>query len=153
MIDIAVPRNIDPKIESIDNIFVYNVDSLEKIANENLQNRKDEVELANEIVQEDRDDYLEWYKTLKIVPAIIQLQKTFDNVRETELKKYRRRKLKHLSDEDFAIIEELTNKIMNKTLHNPIVALKKSQTLSDEGHHSKYAAAEKTRVIEEIFKK
>jgi len=148
IIDIAVPRNIDPKIESIDNIYVYNVDSLEKIANENLQNRKDEVDLAKKIVQEDKDEYFNWYKTLKIVPTIMRLQETFDYSRKNELNKYRRRKLKHLSNEDFAIIDELTSKIMNKTLHQPIIALK-----SEAGYHSKNVAAEKTKIIEEIFKK
>ncbi len=151
MIDIAVPRNIDPDVAEKHSIFLYNVDDLEKIADENLKNRLKEMELATALIQSDVDEFFDWYEQLEVVPVIVKMQKTFENIRRSELRKYRKRKMKHLSEEDFHLVEELTNQIMTKSLHNPIVNLKKIRSDHASKGHSGKTLKEKTRIIEELF--
>jgi len=148
LIDIAVPRNIEPAVSTIHDVFLYNIDNLKSIADENLKNRIHETKLAMELIDADAEDFLHWYQSLEIVPLIVSIQETFSTIRNEELQKYRRRKLKHLSDDDFAIVEELTNQIMSKTLHIPISYLK---DLSDNYH--KKESKEKTRLLQEMFKR
>ncbi len=147
LIDIAVPRNIDPAAGHIRDVFLYNIDDLKSIADENLKNRLNETKLAYQMIEADTEEFLHWYESLQIVPLIAKIQKTFETIRNDELKKYRRRKLKHLEDKDFAIIEELTRQIMTKTLHIPISYLKELGTHC----HSK-EAKEKANLLKEIFK-
>jgi glutamyl-tRNA reductase len=155
LIDIAVPRNIDPRIADYHDIFLYNIDDLKMIADENLKNRLNEVEIAEKLIESDAEEFYRWYEGLEVVPAIQRIRETFDGIRKKELKKYRHRKLKHLSDEDFKYIEDLTAQIMTKTLHNPIMHLKQYQ--SEKSGHSRGNAAdsvkEKTKFIVELFEK
>jgi glutamyl-tRNA reductase len=151
MIDIAVPRNIDPAIAKLHNIFLYNIDDLKSISDENLKNRLKEVEIARQLIDADTDDFLEWYEGLEVVPTIVKIQNKFDQIRKNEVNKYRRRKLKHLSDEDFMLVEELTRQIMTKTLHNPITTLKKYQSSDEDEHVGKKSLRERTKIIEELF--
>ncbi len=153
LIDIAVPRNIDPAAQSLPNIFLYNVDDLESIADENLKNRLNEVEIASRLVESDTAEFMEWYEGLEVVPAIVRIQNRFDEIRNSELRRYRKRRLKHLSEEDFRIVEDLTNQIMTKTLHNPIMHLKRYTDGGNKGHDVRERIREKTRLIEELFDK
>lgn len=148
MIDIAVPRNVDPAIGDMSNIFLYNIDDLKSIADENLKSRLREVELAKRLIELDTEEFYKWYEGLAVVPAIVNIQKKFDEIRRREVNKYRRRKLKHISDEDFCIIEELTAQIMAKTLHNPIMYLKGFTT---RGEQERKAVKESIRIIEGLF--
>ena len=109
-----------------------------------------ELEAANTIVVTEMESYMEWYGQLCIVPTIVKLQKTFDDVRISELEKVRRKKMKHLSDEDFELVKELTYKIMKKTLHKPIVSIKKYHSSMREENHGD-EVAERRKFIEEIF--
>jgi len=147
LIDIAVPRNIDPEAGDIHDVFLYNIDDLKSIADENLKSRLNETTLAYEMIDADTEEFLHWYESLQIVPLIAKIKESFETIRNDELKKYRRRKLKHLNDKDFAIIEELTQQIMTKTLHIPISYLKELGTNSNSKE-----AKEKTKLLQEIFK-
>lgn len=151
IIDISVPRSVDPRIGGLSGVFLYNIDDLKTIADENLKNRLREVELAKSLVQSDTDEFMAWYGRLSLVPAIVRIKDKFDGIRKGELSRYRRRKLKHLSDGDFKIIEELTRQIMTKTLHTPISRLKRGngEGSADGG---KEEAKETARLIEELFK-
>jgi glutamyl-tRNA reductase len=149
MIDISIPRSLDPGLSKMDNIFLYNVDDLQTIADENLKNRLKEVELARQLIESDVDEFYLWYEGLVVVPAIIGIQDKFDEIRRGELEKYRKRKLKHLSDEDFKLIEDLTNQIMTKTLHNPIMFLR-SFNAADE--KDKETIRENVKIIEDLFR-
>ena len=151
MIDIAVPRNIDPAVAKLHNIFLYNIDDLKSISDENLKNRLKEVEMARQLVDADASDFIEWYEGLEIVPTIVKIQNKFDHIRKNEINRYRRRKLKHLSDKDFSLVEELTKQIMTKTLHNPIATLKKYKSSGDRELAGKKSLREKTKIIEELF--
>lgn len=137
MIDIAVPRNIDPAVAAIDNVILYNIDDLKSIADENLKSRLMEVEAAMQIVHSDADEMIEWYEGLEMVPMIVHIQESFDKIREQELLKCRRRQLKHLSDEEFQHIDDLTRQIISKILHNPIMMIKKNKALHVEGYQEK----------------
>ncbi len=148
MIDIAVPRSIDPDTGNLNNIFLYNIDDLKSIADENLKNRLKEVDLAKQLIESDTEDFYEWYEGLSVVPTIINIQNKFDEIRKKEISRYKRRKLKELSDEDFQIVEEMTTQIMTKTLHNPIMYLKGYQT-SNERERKKII--EHAKIIEKLF--
>jgi glutamyl-tRNA reductase len=152
LIDIAVPRNIDPAVAELANIFLYNIDDLKSIAGENLKSRLGEVEVATRMVEADAREFMEWYEGLAAVPAISRIQEKFEDIRRRELVRYRKKKLKHLSDEDFRLIEDLTSQIMTKTLHNPITHLKK-YTGAARGHKGERSLEEAARIIMEMFDK
>lgn len=147
MIDIAVPRNIDPACGKINNVFLYNIDDLKSIADENLKNRLKEVDIALGLVESDADDYMRWYDGLAITPAITKIRGKLDEIRRQELEKYRRRKMKHFSEEDYRLVEELTRQIMTKTLHNPIEFLKKNHG----GPRKKETSEDTAKIIEDLF--
>ncbi len=150
MIDIAIPRSIDPATGRLDNIFLYNVDDLQTIADENLKNRLREVELAKELIEADVDEFYKWYEGLFVVPVIVNIQQKFEEIRVNELIKYRRKRLKHLTEEDFNIIEDLTNQIMTKTLHNPIMYLR---NLDAGNEKEKKSMKDNVRIVEDLFGK
>jgi len=152
LIDIAVPRNIDPAVAELSDIFLYNIDDLKSIADENLKSRLGEVELAARMVEADAREFMEWHEGLAAVPAISRIQEKFEEIRRRELDRYRKKRLKHLSDEDFHLIEELTNQIMTKTLHNPITHLKKYAD-GTRGHRGERPLEEAVRIIMEMFDK
>ncbi len=150
LIDISVPRNIDPCVNDIEGVHLYNIDDLKHIADENLKNRMNEVILAEQIINADATEFFEWYEGLEMVPMLIKVQQNFDEIRINELKKYRRRKMKHFSDEDFTIVMDLTKQIMTKTLHKPIMALKRYQELKNSGNNGEHLVDIES-VIEELF--
>jgi glutamyl-tRNA reductase len=88
-----------------------------------------------------------------VAPTIVSIQNTFEDIRSKELARYRKKKLKHLSDEDFALIEELTRQIMTKTLHNPIINLKRHHRSSCDDNSEKEHLRVQTKFIEELFSK
>nr|HPN14231.1 hypothetical protein [Spirochaetota bacterium] len=152
IIDIAVPRNVDPEVVSLDNVILYNIDNLKEIADRNLENRLNEVNAAMEIVHDDANDLLEWYEGLEMVPMIVKMQESFDRIREDELAKFRRRQLKNLSEEDIQVVDDLTKQIISKILHNPIMAIKQNSALNLNGYHNKEDIKQKLKIIEELFK-
>ena len=114
----------------------------------NLKNRLKEVDVAKQIIDSDADEFYDWYEGLEVIPLIVGIQDKFNKIRREELDKYKRRKLKHIKDEDFKIIEEMTSQIMSKTLHNPIMYLKGYQL----GEKSKKThLKESVKLIEDIF--
>jgi glutamyl-tRNA reductase len=152
IIDIAVPRNVDPAVRGIDSVYLFNIDDLKEIAEENMKNRLKEVEAAQQIVQADAADLLDWYEGLEIVPLIVRMQNIFNTIRDQELRKYRRRQLKHLSDDDLELVEDLTKQIVSKILHNPIMAIKENKESCVTGYNTTEAIKEKIRLLEELFK-
>lgn len=151
LIDIAVPRNIDPNVGDIENIHLYNVDDLQGIADENLKNRISEAELATEFIEANVREYYEWYNELSVAPTIVSIQNKFDEIRQHELDRYRKKKLKHLSEDDFALIEDLTKQIMTKTLHNPIINLKKQHRTSECHEEERKHLHQQRKFVEELF--
>ena len=152
LIDIAVPRNIEPSVTETRNVYLYNIDNLKGIADNNMKERMNEIEKANSIIDEDIDEFINWHDELSITPTITFIKNKFDEIRENELKKYRNKKLKHLSDDDFRLVKELTFQIMNKTLHNPIMNLKKRISDSAESESDELLKMN-TKFLEDIFTK
>lgn len=147
IIDIAVPRNVDPLAGEISGVTLINIDGLKKIADENMKHRLKEVDLARHVISRGANDFMKWYNELEVVPLITKIRRNYNELRKKVLEKYRRRKLKHLSEDDFRNIEELTYQIMTKTLHNPIMAIKKYQRSKSNGH------VNIETIVDELFKR
>ncbi|MEF9426465.1 MAG: glutamyl-tRNA reductase [Candidatus Mariimomonas ferrooxydans] len=123
IIDISVPRNIDPQINDIDNIYLYDIDDLQGVISTNIQERNKEAEKAERIVDEEVEAILKWHASLSAVPTIVALRDKAETIRKEELEKIHR-KLGHLKEEEIKSIESLTSSIINKLIHWPIAALK-----------------------------
>lgn len=123
LIDIAVPRDIDPAAGAIDNVYLYNIDNLQDIVDGNLQIRKKEAEKAEAIIDEEVANYREWYNTLEVVPTIVSLREKMEGIIRGELAKSGSW-MENLTEEERKNIEGLANSIINKVLHDPITGLK-----------------------------
>lgn len=123
LIDIAVPRDIDPKVNELDNVFVYDIDDLQNVVDSNLQERQKEALKAEAIIEEELKSFREWMNYLHVKPVLISLRKTFEEVKKSEFEEAKK-KLSHLNDKDFQVIEALLNAVINKALHKPTVYLK-----------------------------
>lgn len=123
LIDIAVPRDIDPQTGEIDNVYLYNIDNLQDIVDGNLKSRKKEAERAESIIEEEVSKYLEWYNTLEVVPTIVSLRGKMDGIIKGELVKSNSW-MQNLGEEERKNVEILADSIINKILHDPIIGLK-----------------------------
>jgi glutamyl-tRNA reductase len=124
-IDIAVPRDIDPKVNDVPNVYLYTVDDLNGIVQSNLEQRGKEAEKAEEIVSQEIGQFFKWLSSLDITPTIVALRSKFDEVRRAELDKTLAN-WKDLPPDGQKRLEALTNAIMNKLLHSPTSLLKKA---------------------------
>jgi glutamyl-tRNA reductase len=122
-IDIAVPRNVDPGLEELDGIFVYNIDALQHVATANAQKRQKEAERAEAIVTEEVARFYSRLEARRVVPTIVSLQRHFESIRQGELQRLRGQ-LGKLSMAQEAAVESLTRGILKKVLHAPVSALK-----------------------------
>lgn len=123
VIDIAVPRNIDPAINDLDSIYLYNTDDLQGVVEVNMQERSREAEKAGEIIDSEVEAFLKWLKTLSATPTIVALRQKAEKVRREELDKLFR-KLGPIEEEKVRAIEHLSSSIVNKLIHPPTNALK-----------------------------
>ncbi len=130
LIDISVPRNIEPRINEIDNIYLYDIDDLQTVVSANLKEREKEATKAEEIIIAEVTTFTDWIRTLDVVPTIVALREKVEEIRRAELEKTLS-KLRDISDEERKSIEGLTNSIVNKILHAPLVALKHRSNSSD----------------------
>lgn len=123
LIDISVPRNIDPAINDMDNVYLYNVDDLNDVVDTNKQERQKEAEKAEEIVEEEIETFKKWLSTLDSVPAVVALREKAEAIRKEELDRFFNR-FPELGEKERKAIEGLSSAIMNKLIHGPTVALK-----------------------------
>ena len=133
-IDIAVPRDIDPKINEIDNVYVYDIDDLEGIVEVNKEERKKEVAQAQGIIAEGVKSFSQWQRGLEVVPTILALREQAEDVRRREVAKTLAL-MKNSSEENRKLLEMLTTSIVNKILHHPISMLKHQE---ERGHGKLY---------------
>ncbi len=122
-IDIAVPRDIDPKINNLNNAFIYDIDDLKDVVDENIESRQQEATKGERIVDEAVIRFREWYDNMDVVPTIIALRSKIDNIAQSEINKTLR-SLEHLSDDDCRAIRRMANAMTQKILHDPTVLLK-----------------------------
>jgi glutamyl-tRNA reductase len=132
LIDISVPRNIDPKVNQIDNVFLYDIDDLQLVIRSNLQGRQQEALKAETIVLEEVEGVLRWFRSLDAIPTIVALKNKAEEIRKAEMEKALSR-MGELSDKQRETIEGLSNAIVNKLLHAPMVVLKEETHSSDAG--------------------
>lgn len=142
MIDIAVPRDIDPKINRIPGVYLYDIDDLRVVQGENLNSRKENLKKAEEIVLKVEKGFMDWMESLKVFPVIIDIKRKFEKIKETEVEKALR-KLEGGTGEQKEIIESLANSIIGKIFHDPITNLKKRT--------SGYEAALYSEVTRKLF--
>ncbi|MEJ2071110.1 MAG: glutamyl-tRNA reductase [Syntrophobacterales bacterium] len=134
MIDIGVPRDLDPKINDLDNVYLYNIDDLKEVVEENRERRQEAAIQAERLVAAETLKFMDWLKTLEVYPTIISLRQKAQAICQAELKKTLGN-LGTLTPEQEQALEILTESITNKLLHDPIVFLKGN-------HHRKRGQAE-----------
>jgi glutamyl-tRNA reductase len=122
-IDIAVPRNVDPEMNKLDGMFVYDIDDLQTVAGKNSNERKKEAERAEKIIEVEVERFAIRMKSLAVVPTILSLQEYCETIRQAEIDRVRG-KMGPLSPEQEAAMEAMTRGIINKLLHTPITTLK-----------------------------
>lgn len=120
IIDIGVPRNIDPEASKIDNVFLYDIDALNNMIDKNLEKRRAEIPKVKKIVFEELEQFYNWFRSLQVNPTIQELRTQFELIREDEVRK----NINRFSETDKELVEILTKRIVNKILHTPIVNLK-----------------------------
>ena len=125
LIDIAVPRNIEPSVNEIDNVFLYDIDDLQRVVSENLKTRLSEAERADEIVSDELERLEAWIQTRSVGPVIADLQDSLEKLRAAEIERVRS-KLGPLTPQQEQAIEQLTRGIVNKIAHGPIAALRRN---------------------------
>jgi glutamyl-tRNA reductase len=122
-IDIAVPRDVDPEMNKIDGIFVYDIDDLQQAVSSHVSDRKKEAERAESIVSEEVGKFHIRLQTLDVVPTIVSLQDHLETIRQAEIDRVRGRLGTMTTDQELAV-EALTRGIVNKIMHTPISTLK-----------------------------
>jgi glutamyl-tRNA reductase len=131
-IDIAVPRDIEPAVNDVDNAYLYNVDDLQSVVDGNIKERRKEAEKAETLVDAEVGTFEKWIASLQVVPTIVELRQSVDAMRAAELEKSLG-KLGHLEQKDRDQIAQLTQSLVNKILHSPLTVLKESSQTPEAG--------------------
>jgi len=122
-IDIAVPRDVDPGVNKVDGVFVYDIDDLQQAVAAHVADRKKEAERAEAIITVEVERFQTRLQTLDVVPTIVSLQDHLETIRQAEIDRVRGRLGKLDPDQELAI-DALTKGIVNKIMHTPITTLK-----------------------------
>ncbi len=127
LIDIAVPRDIEPAAAQVANVFLYDVDDIQGVSDTNRLEREREAQRAEEMVNQDVGQFMEWYRTLDVLPTIAALRQRAEDIREGELTKLLKRLDYKLTDGDTESLEAMTRAIVNKLLHDPTTYLREER--------------------------
>lgn len=127
MLDLGLPRNIDPEVGKLQNMFLKDIDALKHIIDTNLERRRAELPKVHAIINEELVAFGQWINTLKVRPTIVDLQSKFIEIKDKELERYRNK----VSDEELKRMEHLADRIMKKILHHPIKMLKSPISTAD----------------------
>jgi glutamyl-tRNA reductase len=129
-VDLAVPRDVDPSLASIDGCFVYDIDDLEAVVSASLQGRRAEAVEAERIVAAEAERFRAWQASLSVVPAIASLRARAEEIRSAELARIEAR-LERLPESERAVVDTVTAQIVNKLLHLPTVRMKEAAVTPD----------------------
>jgi len=143
LIDIAVPRDIDPAVRELDNVFLYDLDDLKSVADANLRERHKEAAAAEAIVDHEVRAYLEWQRSLDVIPVLSELRQRAETIRREEIDRARKH-LGPLNSEQERALEAATAAIVNKLLHPPTAHLKE---VAKNGH-----APEVVELVRRLFR-
>jgi glutamyl-tRNA reductase len=123
VLDIALPRDVDPSVADLDNVYLYNLDDLQAVIAASIERRRSNLPTAEQLIAGETVRYWDWVAGLAAVPVVTDLRARMEQVRERELAEALRR-LAHLSPSDREAVEQLSRSMMNKFLHEPSVRLK-----------------------------
>jgi glutamyl-tRNA reductase len=123
-IDIAIPRDIDPSVASIDNVYLYNIDDLIDVAKVNLEQRMGEIEKCHLIVKEEVERFVKFLEEQEVSPVIASLKARMERIAEEELKKAFSKDMKNTPQDQKLRIERLTKRIINRILRGPVLYLR-----------------------------
>ena len=141
-VDIAVPRDVEPGVNSLDNVFCYDVDDLKQVVDANLRERMREAQRAEAMIRGEVDRFAAALLEGEVVPTIVSLRERLESIRQAEVAKALAR-LPGASDETRQVVEALSTSIVNKILHTPITKLRES---SRSGHGRSW-----TELVHELF--
>jgi len=142
LMDIAVPRDIDPETRKIDYVFYHDLDSLNIIVEQNLTKRKSEIPKVEKIIEEELENFWEWYNSLQAAPTIKDLRDFFEDIRNEEVEKNKNK----FATEDQEKLDIVTKRIINKILHHPTIELRKADDSTGSGD-----SATKIGIIRDLF--
>lgn len=131
IIDISVPRNVDPAINEMDNVFLFSVDDLQEVADSGLEERLKEASKGEAIVADEIETFLRWQSSLDAVPTIVALREKAEAIKNDELQKLMKR-MPELGDKEAAAIAQMASALVNKLIHPPTAALKEDAEDKDE---------------------
>ena len=133
VIDLAVPRDVEPAVARLEDCYLYDIDDLQAVVRESISGRRREAERAEAIVEREAERFRDWQASLHVVPAITSLRERAESIRSGELAKAESR-LEGLSESERRTVESLTTQIVNKLLHVPIVRLKQAAATEGPGY-------------------
>ena len=133
LIDIAVPRNIEPAVNQLDGVFLYDIDDLDRVVKTNLEGRRSAADEAELIITEEVERMMLRLKTREVTPTIVSLQEQLEAVRTAEIERVRG-KLGSLTPQQQEAIEAMTRGIINKIAHEPIAEMRRKAN-DPEGIH------------------
>jgi glutamyl-tRNA reductase len=123
IIDIALPRDVEPAVGDLSNVFLYDIDDLQQVIEANLAQRRREVPRVQAIIGEEVAAFLAWFHARDVVPTIVDLRQRVEQIREAELE-WALQKLDGLSEQERSVILSFSRRLVNKILHQPTVRLK-----------------------------
>ncbi|MDH7499073.1 MAG: glutamyl-tRNA reductase [candidate division NC10 bacterium] len=124
LIDIAVPRDIDPEANQVENVYIYDLDDLQELVRSNLREREKEVERGEAFIAREVKQFMEWWRAQEAKPTIVSLRERMEEIRRGELERALAR-LGDLTPEQREEVSVLTSRIVNKILHHPLLELKR----------------------------
>ena len=129
-IDIAVPRDIDPRVNRLTNSYVYDIDDLQGVVDDNIEDRQHEAIKGERIIDEAVISFRQWYDSLEVVPTIIALRKKMESIAAAEIKKTLNSN--NIPAGSASAIHKMTAALINKILHDPTMFLKKDGMVEDK---------------------
>ena len=131
-IDIAVPRDIEPDVNDLENVYLYDIDDLHVVVSANIKEREKEAENAMNFISQEVTKFNNWVGALDAVPTIVEIRKKAENIRKQEIEKTLK-KISHLSEDEKQLLRQMSSSMINKILHKPTIKLKQ-KTQSEDGH-------------------
>lgn len=122
IIDISNPRNVDPHVGDVSSVYLFNIDDLESVVQDNLKERQKEIPAAEKIIDEVLDEWDAWMQTMRVRPTIASLAQTFESIRQQELQRQQGK----LDSEELARLDVFSKGLVRKLLHNPIMHLRQA---------------------------
>jgi glutamyl-tRNA reductase len=135
VIDIAVPRNVDPAVARLPGVRLFDIDDLQATVEEHLAERRREVPRVEAILAKEVQSFMTWYRSLDVVPTLAELRERLDHIRQAELDRALRR-LGPVGERERHVIELLSERIVNQILHAPTVRLKQNAANGNGGAYS-----------------